>query len=428
MTLQFPKNFTATASWASAGAAAAALGPALALAALARWGGVEPTGRYAFALAVTTPLFVFARLGLRWAATTDGTLPLAPLLRARLLCSGAAWAATAALCVVAGWSAGIQRAVLWLATARVGEEVGESTYGVLQRGGGWRRIAASQCLRAACWPATLGGAAAFGFGLTPALAAAALWQAAATLALDVPAARAEAPSATPRTESTSALLGRTFPLGVAAGLVSLIGYAPRYAIFTLLGEGSLGLYAAAAQVALLGNLPVQAMCQAALHPLSLLREDGRAFARMLRRLRLAAASVGVIGAAAAAAFGEPLLVAIYGRQLDGQGALLLWLAAGAGFTYQVAVQGFALNALGLYRAQPAIYAAAAVAACALSFAAVPAYGLAGAAGANLVAWAIAAFIGRKLLWSRWKPDARRYVQTMCDRSAAAGNLAPPKPS
>ncbi len=192
-----------------------------------------------------------------------------------------------------------------------------------------------------------------------------------------------------------------WPLGAAAALVSLNGNLPRYALEWAAGSEAVGYFTALSQLAMLGNLPVQALGLAALGSLAQRARTGRrSFARLIALMAAVSVSIGLAGQAAAVWAGETALLFLYTPEIAASAPLLGWVMAGALFTFLTATFGYGLVSLGEKRAQMYVFALSALAGAAACWALVPAYGLEGAILANLVCWSSAAFLAGGALWVR----------------------------
>jgi O-antigen/teichoic acid export membrane protein len=395
---------------------------------------VEEMGRYALAVACVTPVMLAARMQLRYvlAADVESRLPFSVAAVVRAAALGAAVVAIAGVSLFGG-SATTAWTVILVALVRVAEDAGELVLGVAQSAGEWRAITRSLVLHG------LGGAAVIGLSLASshrlilALAAALLWQAAVSSFHDWPAVRGHCGAlAWPGWPPVAAAVRDHAALGGAAALVSLNAYIPRYAVERSLGLEAVGVFTALAQLALVGNIVVQAIGQAAVAPLSRAYARGpRPFLRALAGLVAFAALSGAAGLAGAAAGGSHALALLYRPAYASYGAELAWLAAAAAFTYLTAVLGYALVAAGERRAQLPIFAISAAVALAASAAATPVWGLRGAAWALLASW-VAAATGTALALARrlapWRrpaasPKLNEWGQSESARPGAARSLA-----
>ncbi len=379
-------------AWAAAGAAGYGAGQLLYFVLVAKLCAAEDLGRFALAIAWATPAMLAARMQMRYvlAADASGALPFGLAARARLISAGAMLAVLSSAALLAATPATAWTLVL-VALIRAAEDAGDLLLGVAQRAGRWPAIALSLALRG------LGGATVLGlsllsFGeLRAALAAVLGWQVAVTFFHDWRAVRSGVVplERLPWREALGAVRAHA-ALGGAAALVSLNAYLPRYAVERFLGLEAVGVYTALAQLALLGNVAVQAVGQAAVTPLgAAFHGDRRAFVRCVAELLAFAAAAGVGGLALAITLGPQALALLYRPEHAAHAPTLVYLMAAAALTYLTAVLGYALVAAGERRAQLRIFGFSAVIALGASVVATPLWGLEGAAGALAASWAVA---------------------------------------
>lgn len=353
-------------------------------------------GQYALALAVVSPILLFARMQFRFLLASQTAAEFGIYLRARLLATGLS---TLAIACGALWL--LDSASAWVfalvAAARAVEDLGDLLYGVRQREGRWNRIAVSQVLRGLGGAMALAAGMTAGGSLTAGLAAGLLWQIVVTARLDARGLR------WPAGDWGAALgcLRACWPLGAAAALVSLNGNLPRYALEWFAGSEAVAYFTALSQLAMLGNLPVQALGVAALAELGLRAKSGRrSFGRLIALLAAVSVSIGLAGLAAVAWGGERALLLLYTPEIAASAPLLGWVMAGALCTFLTATFGYGLVSLGEKRAQMYVFALSALAGLAACHALVPGYGLEGAVFANLVCWSSAALLSGLALWMR----------------------------
>lgn len=344
-------------------------------------------------MAWAIPAMLAARMQLRYVLAADarGRLPFAVAAQARLLSTPAAVLLIAVAAVLLCSEATAWSLVL-VALIRAAEDTGDLLLGALQRAGDWPRIARSLALRGLGGSLVLGCSLAWNPSLNAALPVVLVWQIALTAVHDWPAARGLV-GALQRVRWARALsaVRMHLALGGAAALVSLNAYVPRYAVERFLGIEAVGVYTALAQFALIGNLAVQAIGQAAVTPLSrLFEQDRRAFARVVAGLASLAVAVGLAGLLAAWAAGGRVLEAVYTADYVRYDGVLLWLMGAAALTYVTAILGYALVAAGERKAQLVIFSISTSVSLAASLGATPVWGLEGAAVALLAAWAAAA--------------------------------------
>jgi O-antigen/teichoic acid export membrane protein len=399
-------------AWASIAGALQSLGPFGSFWILARLTSAEELGRYSLAVAVAVPVFLAARMQLRQAAVADpqGGASFGSYRRLRV------FSATVSLAVLGLFAQTLQQESCWIVCAvalvRWSEEIGDIHYAPAQRASRWRRIAASQLLRltGALLLLPLGWRLA---GLPAALVAVALWQAAVTVCVDAPFARILEPVRETAVDAR-ALLRLNWPLGATAAVVSLISYAPRYALAWSSGESAVGDYAALAQAALFGNLVVQGAGQASLGKLgTVFVKDHGGFRRLVRQLLLFAGCVGIAALLTAVLWGDVLLGVVFHPRFAALHAELVVMVIASLFVYATSVFGYALTAAGVKAGQLAVFGTALVVGLSTAFPLSSAYGIAGAVASTACSWATAAVLSGRLL--------RTVVGDPSDEQAKAGS-------
>lgn len=385
-------------TWASAAGALQSLGPFACFLIVARLASAEELGRYSLAVAVVTPIFLATRMQLRQAAVADphGGASYAAYRRLRLV---SASVTLAAVCLLAQ---ALQQELCWVACAvalvRWSEEIGDIHYAVAQRADRWPRIAASQLLRLAGVVLLLPLGWRFG-GLPEILVAVAAWQVSVTLWFDAPLAGSLQPNGSSVTDAWT-LLRVNWPLGVTAAIVSLISYAPRYALAWSSGESAVGDYAALTQAALFGNLVVQGAGQAALGRLGMAYvNDRRGFRRLTSELLWFSGGVGITALLAAALWGDDLLSVVFHPRFAALQPELIVMMIASLFVYATSAFGYALTAAGVKTGQLAVFGTALAVGLTTSFPLSAAYGISGAVAGTACSWATATALAGLLLRS-----------------------------
>jgi O-antigen/teichoic acid export membrane protein len=173
-------------------------------------------------------------------------------------------------------------------------------------------------------------------------------------------------------------------------LISLNINVPRYFIEHYAGTRALGFFAAIAYLMVAGNLVTNAVGQSATPKLASRHASGdvRAFRALLFRLCGAAAVPGIAGLLVAILAGKTVLRLLYRADYESYSGVftLLMIAAAVGFV--ASILGYGMTAARILKPQPALLAAVMLVLAAACFLWVPAYGLAGAAFALLLAAAI----------------------------------------
>lgn len=370
---------------------------------LAKWGDTATVGQFALAVALTGPIMMLAGCALRTVQATDTTsdFTFGDYLGFRSLALGAALAAIAFLAVGVGESAAIVGVVLAVGLAKTFESLSDLFYGALQQREQMERIGKSMIVRgsfslvavaAAIWLARAGSATSL--ALVAALVLAACWGL-ALLAIDVRDARIHGGlSLRPRFDRRRLfkLAKLTAPLGITVVLGSLIINMPRYVIERYLGTEELGIYAALAYFALVGNLIANALANAVMPRLSRywVQEDVRDFRRLLLNLLAMGVVFGAAGIALASLCGEAILTIAYRPEYARFNDVFLILMASTALSFQVCFLDTAIYASRCFRVHIPINAAVAVLVLAAAMAWVPRYGLHGAAWAACLATGVQA--------------------------------------
>jgi O-antigen/teichoic acid export membrane protein len=360
---------------------------------LARAGSTAMVGEYAYALALTAPVFQLASLQLRAVQATDArrVYPYRAFVALRTITTALALAVAAAIAAFAarGWDAWL--VVFWVAAAKSVEALSDNAYGLLQREERMDLIARSMVARGVLGLVALaGGVLLSSLRLGVALLCAS-WAVVYLLvdhraASQIAAADGSAQVAAGKGQLLR--LARTaLPLGVVVLLLSLSTSIPRYVIEHAAGLSALGVFAALTYLLVAGTTVVGALGQAASPRLARLHASGDrpAFVRLTVRLVGIAAALGLAGTGIAAAAGRVILGMIYGSEYALASRSFTWVCFAATFSYSGSILGYALTASGAYRVQPVLCAAEAAVVLGASMLLVPSHGLDGAAWALVVA-------------------------------------------
>jgi O-antigen/teichoic acid export membrane protein len=376
-------------TWAFAGNAVFAACQWLVLVILIRELTQAEVGQFAFASAVTAPIFLLANVRLRSLLASGVASPggFRDYLATRLTTT--AGAAGLSLAIVAIFSSNPTTVAIVgvVALARSFDAVSEICHGLLQRERDMRSaaiglmvngIASAALVHVAvtAWHSLLPAAIAYAAGSGVALAGWDVRRAARVLGTEV-----EAPW---RWNSVYALIVRALPLGISSAIGSLQTNLPRYVIASMLGPASLAVFAAVSHIPLVGHLVITAASQAALPVLARdARVSNEAYRSRLQRLVASALGFGIVALALAAAVGRPALRAIYGSTYGEQASVLVWLMAGTVLTFTAVILGTGTTARGRFGAQLAITTVSFVAVAVAVGPLITHFGLNGAAAALL---------------------------------------------
>jgi len=320
-------------------------------------------GTYAYALAVTAPIFVLAGFRLRHVLATAVASPgdFRDYLATRLLTTACALFASLAIGAFSTSSRETVIVIVLVALARSGDAVSDICHGLFQRDLDMRSAAAGLTINGVVsvllveaalvyWPSLPLAAVGYAAGSWIALVSWDLPRAARML--NGPGER----SAKHQTwAAVRSLLVRALPLGLSSAVNSIQTNLPRYAIASLLGPAPLAVFAAISQIPLLGHLAVNAASQAALPQLAkdarLLRGSYRA---RLSGLVASSIGLGAIALLLTIAVGRRLLGGIYGPGYAEHASVLSWMMATAVITFASVFLGAGTVARGRFGAQLAV--------------------------------------------------------------------------
>ena len=390
--LSFRANFT----WVATGNIAYALTQGGIMIVLARMTNPETVGRYALALAITSPVMLFAQLRLQdvLATDTNESFPFASYLKLTVIASGLALVVVWLVTTLLGYSGEAMSVIMVVAIAKAIELVSFIFYGLQQREERMDRIAASLTLR---------GILAFsGLTLGVLMTGRLIWGAAgmalawATVLVlfDIPMGqRALGPKPAEERGRGLRLLKLVWmaaPLGVMQLLTTLNPSIPRLFLERMVGERDLGIFAAMAYLVIALSMPSRALGQAAGPQLAQrhIEGDQTGFQRLLRKLVLIAAVVGAGGILGAWALGKPALALLYGSEYSTEsGTLILLMIYG---TLLFVSMQLTQALIATRRLQELMFVSAMVVAvsAATSIIWIPRYGIVGAASVLIVAGAV----------------------------------------
>jgi O-antigen/teichoic acid export membrane protein len=379
------------------------------LVALARLSTPEVVGDFAFALALTAPIVIFAMLNMRAAQATDqrDEFAFADYVTLRVLCLSIAALAIAGVLVFGAFDPTTVWVVSFVALAKICDALSDVVYGLLQQREWMRRIAVSRILQGTLQLAGLVIVLRAGAGIVAATAAMAVFSLAVTLSYDLASAarclRGEsAPRWALRPETLRRLFVLSLPLGVAAVLDSLNANLPRYALDAQGGRTALGYYAAIAYFLVGQGTVVIALADVARPRLArafLAGDSLRSFLNLTWRLSLAAAGMGAIGLIVAGACGERVLRLVYGEAYADQAALFAWMMAVAVPWNVAGIATTALAAARSFRAVSLCFVAMTAATALGAAALVPRYGTIGAAWALGIGMLVRLAVAGAGLWT-----------------------------
>ena len=351
------------------------------LAAIAKLASPETLGEYALALAIATPVALFAHLNLRAMLATDigGKHPFGDYARVRLAANGLAMT----VLILIAFRSGL--AVLVVGTSILVDNTSDLLFGFQQRRNRLDIVAQSMTIRS-CVSVVLVIAFVYFWRSATAAAGGLLTGRMITFfAWDWP--RSSLP---PDARSDPrGLLRDALPLGLTQMLIALSTSLPRYAIERFGGTRELGVFAAAASFITVGSVVVNSLGQSAMTRLAEhRRKDRPSFYSLTRKMVAGIAGLGILAVACVWLLGSWVLSFLYTPEYAEYDELLMATLAAGSVGWISQILGFITTSARAFRAQLPLVAAVCFTAGVVSFAAVPAIGVFGAALALGIAGAV----------------------------------------
>src|SRR5947199_345510 len=354
---------------------------------MAKLGTETDVGRFALGLALTAPIITLTNLNLRLLQSTDARedYPFSVYLSVRLIGTVLGLAAIAAMAFGLGYQGITLYLILAVALGKAFEAVSDVVFGLLQKAENLRRVAVSMLAKGVISLLAVGLVLQMTGDIILATVAMALCWGSLLLTYDLPAAvRLESIRPTLELSSLGRLVSAAFPLGCVAGISSLTVNVPRYAVEANGGEPALGVFTALAYLFVAALQPMLAL-GAAVNP-RLARHfvhDLAAFRRLTSRTMVIAGALGLLGIAACALFGKPMLTLFYAPEYAKHTGVLVWLAVATGVAFLAQALSYAVTAARRLPEQLPIAVLSLVVCFLASQYLVPRYGLLGAAWAVL---------------------------------------------
>jgi O-antigen/teichoic acid export membrane protein len=397
-----PLSLKRNALWTMVGTGTYAATQWLQIAIVAHTGTSTDVGRYALALGVCTPVFMFFNLQLRQIQATDSLRKYSfpDYLGMRLLCSACAFILVCILACSLFPSVSIVGLAVLLGLFKVAESISDIYQGLLQQHERMDYVGRSLVVKSGLILSAFGGIYYGSHSLLCAVAAMVGAQLTGLLIYDVRASyratrarRSETWLATLRTmavanfqPATLRRLGlRALPLGIAMMLISLYSNLPRFVLNKYVGASGVGVFAAINYISMIGGLLVTAVGTAITPRLSQYAHGNKSgYRQLLGRLVLLGAALGCVGVAGSLLFGSKLLYFLYGAEYARHADVLIWTMVAAGLSYVSSAFGFGATALGRFAGQPWIVAGATAVLLLSVMVLVPSQGLVGAAIAIVI--------------------------------------------
>ncbi|ORJ55883.1 lipopolysaccharide biosynthesis protein [Geothermobacter hydrogeniphilus] len=333
------------------------------IASFAKFGSPEIVGRFSYALALTSPVFLFTSLKLRSAQATDQKheYQFGDYLATRLLTSVLAFICIVLLAVYICDDSDLVFIVILIGAMKGIESFSDIIYGLFQQEERMDCISKSLMIRGIISFFAVMILVVQDKSLLVVLAAMfAVWTG-VLVCYDVPKARTllrgrrKNETLRPVWDEAriKALVVLTLPLGGAVALGSLYTNLPRYFIKHQLGVYDLGIFSALAYFMLAGNTVINALGQSASPRLARLHAEKKhqAFRRLLTKIVAIGFVLGCCGVLVAFFFGDSLLELFYSSEYAAHSDIFLLLMIAAGVQYTYIFLGSAINAMRLFRVQ-----------------------------------------------------------------------------
>lgn len=367
---------------------------------IARWGSAHDVGQFALAQALAAPVFLTVGLNLRAARATDVEDHWRPgtYHRLRHLVNVLALMVTMALGAVVSPTAGFLTVLGCLALSKASEASSQLTYGLAQRVERLDVMAHSLLAR------SLLGTAAFAWtfylerNLALACGMMALSWGLITLVHDLPRERhllRRHPPASRSDHGTwQSLAKEALPLGMTAGISSLTLNLPRYTVHAFMGSVALGLFASLAYLGQTVQMITGSLSDSLIGRLARSAQAGnqRQFVRTLLMLSGFSLAVSLVVVAGGALLGAPVIRLLLGPEYVNQ-PVLIALLTGSLFVTMQRVIGRGLQGGRRFKDIMLMDACTCVFTAIACVAAVPQWGLFGAAVASGAGWALGSLVG-----------------------------------
>jgi len=363
-----PKSFAGDFSWTLAGNVFYSACMVGWMVLISKLGSLDSRGRYVFATVTTTPIIMFAALGLRQMLATDvrHEHKFSRYLALRLFCAASALVIIGCIAWTLPWAAAV--IVLVVGAAKALESVSDIIFGRLQQFEKFDWIARSQFVKGAATLTCL----AIGLAITRDAFGAALGLVAGfmltLLFWDAPLARriargedhdiaAKRVNATkgaaafsPDTEfQIRQFLWHAIPLALATTLVTVNLNMPIYFLRLFYGQAAeplIGVYGTLNQLPAVGSVLMNAIGIAASTRLAALYGEGKfgEFYRFVRKLTLFCAAVGAAGIVVALIAGRLVVTILYKQEDAAHISVLVWLVVSGAFINTSGILGYAVTA------------------------------------------------------------------------------------
>lgn len=364
---------------------------------ISRMGGPETLGEYTVALAVCSPIIIFARLNMRTVQATDSRDEYAfgDYALARIILTIGGLALIAGYCLFSGHPLGAVLVLLGVALFKSVESLGDIVQGLLQRHERIRPIATATHMRSL----TLIVGVMVGLYALDSLSSGIWLVALAWILVFMFYERGQVRKLNISWRSTSwqrsaGLIRKCFPTGLVMLLGSLSVNIPVYVIEHSRGIAQAGYYSAAASFMALGGLVASALSQSVMARLSVeFNNDKKSYKTTLRTMLLISCALGGSAIVLAWLIGKDILALLFGAGYVAHETVLLWIAVSAALSFPATLFGLSLTISRRFNTELLLHLVSVAVVGILAAVFVPSHGLVGGA------WALAGGTGVRVLLS-----------------------------
>lgn len=354
------------------------------LMAMAKIGTPTVVGQYTLGLAITAPVFMLTNLQLRGVQATDAKdeYSFGEYLGLRILGSTIAIVVILLIVIFGGYQGETAAVIILLGMAKLIESISDVCFGLAQKHEHMQLIAKSQIIKGIFSLTVLVGVLITTGSIVLSITGLAISWLIVLVLYDLTNTRGFS-EAHPVFNSTRllSLVRLSLPLGAVMALVSLNTNIPRYFIENELGVEALGYFSAMAYLIVAGNTVVGALGQSASPRLAkyFLLVNKRLYCRLLLKLVLLGAILGLTGWGVAIIFGRVILALLYTPDYVEYAGVFNVIMISAGIGYMASFLGYGLTAARFFKIQPVIFSIVTMVSLISCLILIPTYGFEGAA-------------------------------------------------
>ncbi|TYO93243.1 lipopolysaccharide biosynthesis protein [Desulfallas thermosapovorans] len=359
------------------------------LMAMAKLGTPVVVGQYTLGLAVTAPVFMLTNLQLRGVQATDAKDEHSFGEYLGLRISGSAVALAIILLIIwfGGYRGETAVVIMLLGLAKFIESVSDICFGLAQKHEQMQLIAKSHIVKGILSLVVLVIILIVTGSITLSIVGLIIsWFLVLVLYDWVNTRNFSEPQPVFSGEKLWPLARLSLPLGAVMALISLNSNIPRYFIEHELSIEALGYFSAMAYLIVAGNTVVSALGQSASPRLAkyFAFANMKAYRRLLLKLALLGAGLGIMGLGVSVTFGREILALLYTPEYAEYAGIFNLIIVSAGIGYVASFLGYGLTAARFFKIQPAIFCIVTLVSLSSCAILIPIAGLKGAAYALII--------------------------------------------